>query len=92
MSRLIKSAKFWLLVMDITYSSIAFFMTLWMRPDDVLKAMGFITSLQPIFIMIIKAIADEDVAAKEAAGWADRSTVLKADVKALTTISEDTPK
>ena len=92
MSRLLKSAKFWLLVMDVVTSTIAFFLTMFLRPDDVAKVMGLIALYQPIFIMIIRAIADEDIAKAEAVGWSDRSAVLKADVKALTANSEDTPK
>jgi hypothetical protein len=92
MKRLMASSRFWLLVLDVSISTIAFFLTLFMKPDDVVKVMGLIGLWQPIFVMMIKGTSDEDVAKAEAAGWSDRSTVLKADVKALTTTSEDTPK
>jgi len=66
MSRLWKSAKFWLLVLDVTISTVSFFLTLFMRPDDVVKVMGLIGLWQPVFVMMIRAIADEDVASKQA--------------------------
>jgi hypothetical protein len=37
-----------------------------MRPDDVVKVMGLIGLWQPVFVMMIRAIADEDVASKQA--------------------------
>ena len=87
MKRLIHSAKFWLLVLDVTISTIAFFLTLFLKPDDVVKVMGLIATWQPVFVFIIKAIADEDVAKSEAEGWqAQRATWAKDDN------SEDTPK
>jgi hypothetical protein len=90
MKRLIHSAKFWLLVLDVSISTIAFFLTLFLRPDDVVKVMGLIATWQPVFVFIIKAIADEDVAKSESAGWATYRS--KSDTDTLTTISEDTPK
>jgi hypothetical protein len=86
MNRLLHSSKFWLLVLDVVISTILFFLTLFMKPDDVVKVMGLIATIQPIFIVIIKAICDEDVAKHEAQGW--RASILRPDSK----IDEDTPK
>jgi hypothetical protein len=92
MKRLMASSKFWVAVMDAFAATLAIVLTWFLAPDKVEQALALVAIWQPVFLAVIIGTWKEDMAAKEAAGWANQSAVLKADVKALTTISEDTPK
>ena len=63
---LLRSRKFWLMVLDLAVSFATYFLTKYAAPavaDDVLYV---IAGLQPVFVVIIGAIAYEDGQAKKA--------------------------
>ena len=60
MGNLLKSRKFWLLILDTVISLATFFLTKYASPEAVDAALVVIGSLQPVFVMIIAAIAYED--------------------------------
>ena len=63
---LLRSRKFWLLMLDMGISLATYFITKYAAPalaDDALFVIG---SIQPAFVVIIGAIAYEDGKAKEA--------------------------
>jgi hypothetical protein len=61
---LLKSRKFWLLILDTLISSALFFVGKYADPDLADDVKFLIASLQPVFIAIIGGIAIEDAAAK----------------------------
>ncbi len=66
MNRLLRSSKFWALILDVTLSLVVYFVTKYVVPgaaEDVLFVIG---SINAIFIVLIGAIAWEDAAAKRA--------------------------
>lgn len=75
MNRLLHSAKFWLVVLDAMIALTTLILQQVLAPARLEFALAVIGILQPVFIMIIKAIADEDVAAHNASaevGWRKR--------------------
>ena len=62
---LLKSRKFWLLILDTVISMIAYFVGKYMgvQGEDVLFVIGI---LQPVFVALILSIAVEDAAEKRA--------------------------
>lgn len=65
-SGLLRSRKFWLLMLDMGVSLATYFITKYAAPglaDDALIVIG---TVQPAFVVIIGAIAYEDGKAKEA--------------------------
>jgi len=63
---LLRSRKFWLLVLDTVLSTATYFVTKYAAPDvgkDVLFVIGL---YQPIFIAVVHGITTEDAAAKAA--------------------------
>lgn len=66
MSRLLQSSKFWLLVLDIVVTLVLYFATKYLAPSAVADIKIVIATLQPLFIMIIGAIAYEDGQLKRA--------------------------
>src|SRR3990167_11496933 len=60
MGNLLKSRKFWLLILDTVISLATFFLTKYASPEAVDAALVVIGSLQPVFVIIIAAIAYED--------------------------------
>jgi hypothetical protein len=61
---LIKSRKFWLLILDTVISLIVFFVSKY--AGGAIEDVKFlIASLQPVFVIIIYAIAVEDAAANK---------------------------
>ena len=69
---LLASRKFLLLVMDVLGSLVLYFATKYAAPSIVNDIKYVLLALQPVFIMIIYAIAKED-AAQKASGfqWSD---------------------
>ena len=63
MQRLLKSSKFWLLVLDTVVSLILFFVGKYaqMAAEDIAILIG---TLQPVFVFVIGGIAYEDAADK----------------------------
>jgi hypothetical protein len=64
MKRNLKSSKFWIAILDAIIASIVFFLTLFLKPEAVTQALFFIGIWQPVLLMVIKGITDEDVASK----------------------------
>lgn len=65
---LLRSRKFWLLVLDVVISSILFFGGKHLGESAFEDIKFLVGVLQPVFVFIIAAIAYEDGAAKRA-GW-----------------------
>ena len=66
---LLRSRKFWLLMLDTAISMATYFVTKYAAPalaDDVLY---FIGAIQPVFVVLIGAIAYEDGQAKKAGNF-----------------------
>jgi hypothetical protein len=69
---LLYSRKFWLLVMDTVISLVLFFVGKY-GGANLFEDMKFIIlTLQPMFVMVIYAIAKEDAAAKESGNFYHR--------------------
>ena len=68
---LLKSRKFWLLILDTVISMIAYFVGKYMgaQGEDVLFVVGM---LQPVFVALILSIAVEDAASKRAGTFIGR--------------------
>ena len=60
MGNLLKSRKFWLLILDTAISLVGFFLTKYASPESLDAALVVIGLLQPVFVMVIGAIAYED--------------------------------
>ncbi len=67
MKGLINSRKFQLLVLDTVISLVTFVGGYYFTPEHLEFVAGLIALIQPVFVMVIKGITDEDVA-KLAAG------------------------
>src|SRR4030042_2088596 len=61
-SGLLHSRKFWLLFLNVVISIVSLFITNHLDPDLVVELLAVIGILQPLWIMVIKGITDEDVA------------------------------
>lgn len=62
--KLIRSRKFWLLVLDVVISTITYFVTRYAFPalaEDIIK---MIALWQPVFVALIGSVAYEDAAEK----------------------------
>lgn len=68
MERLLYSRKFWLLVLDTVISVILHFIAQG-DPAQAENVKFLITAIQPVFVVIIGAIAVEDYAAKASGNW-----------------------
>lgn len=58
---LVKSRKFWLMILDVAVSLTTFFVTKYASPESLEVAKFVILTLQPVFVTVIGAIAYEDV-------------------------------
>ena len=65
MSRLLHSAKFWMVVFDMVVSLTMYFVAVYV-PGASEHVKFFIGAIQPVFVMMIAAIFGEDAAAKKA--------------------------
>lgn len=61
-ARLLHSRKFWLLILDTAVSIFTIIGGLYLVPERMELTLGLIATIQPVFIFVIKAITDEDVA------------------------------
>jgi hypothetical protein len=59
---LLHSRKFWLMVLDLLISLLTYFVTKYVNPEAGKDVLYVVAALQPVFIVIIGAIAYEDVA------------------------------
>ena len=69
---LLRSRKFWLLILDTVVSLLTYFLTNLLAPDNPRAAefaLYIIATIQPVFVMIIGAIAYEDGQAKKAGNF-----------------------
>ena len=62
---LLKSRKFWLMILDTVVSMVTFIVSSYF-PEHLEMAKFFIGSIQPVFIMVIGSVAYEDVANAQA--------------------------
>jgi len=67
MKGLFKSRKFQLLILDTVISLVTFVGGYYLAPEHMEFVAGLIAIIQPVFVIVIKGITDEDVA-KLAAG------------------------
>ena len=71
MSGLLRSRKFWVLIVDVAVSLVAYFSGKYAGPE-VAEDVGFlILSLQPVFVAVIVGIFVEDAAYKQGLGAAE---------------------
>jgi len=61
---LLRSRKFVLMVVDVVFSNITYFVTLFIAPDKAEMALWLIGSWQPVIISVIIGITAEDAAVK----------------------------
>lgn len=64
MADLIRSRKFWLMILDVVISTVTFFVTKYASPELAEDIIWLIAAWQPVFVAIIIAIAQEDAAVK----------------------------
>ena len=69
MSSLIRSRKFWLMVLDIVISTITYFVTAYVAPEVAEQVIWVIGAWQPVIVALIVGIAVEDAAEKGAAQY-----------------------
>lgn len=62
---LVKSRKFWLAALDAAVSTLSIVLAWWLSPDKVTQVLTLIGIWQPVFIVVIGAIAYEDGKAYE---------------------------
>jgi len=63
---LIRSRKFWLMILDTVVSLITYFVGIYLAPHAAEQILTVIALLQPVFVTLIGAIAYEDGQAKGA--------------------------
>lgn len=64
MSGLLKSRKFWLMILDVVISTVTFFVTKYVAPDVGENILWLIGAWQPVIVALIVGIAVEDAAVK----------------------------
>lgn len=66
MASLLKSRKFWIMLLDVAISSATYFITKYVAPETGNDILWLIGTWQPVVIAMITGIAIEDAAAKSA--------------------------
>lgn len=66
MNGLLKSRKFWLMVVDVVISIASYMVTHYVAPENQELALYLIVTLQPVVVAVIGGIALEDAATKNA--------------------------
>jgi len=66
MQALLKSRKFWLMILDVVISTITYFVTAYVAPDIAEQIIWVIGAWQPVIVALIVGIAVEDAAVKGA--------------------------
>ena len=64
MSSLLKSRKFWLMILDVVISTITYFVTAYVAPENAEQIIWVIGAWQPVIVALIVGIAVEDAAVK----------------------------
>jgi uncharacterized membrane protein len=66
MQTLLRSRKFWLMVLDVVISTITYFVTAYAAPEIAEQIIWVIGAWQPVIVALIIGIAVEDAAEKGA--------------------------
>ena len=66
MQSLLKSRKFWLMVLDVVVSTAVYFVTAYVAPEVAEQIIWVIGAWQPVIVALIVGIAVEDAAEKSA--------------------------
>lgn len=76
MSRLLKSSKFWVAVIDAVSATLAIILAWFLAPDKVNQVLTLIAIWQPIMIAVIVGTWVEDAAKKSNEGWSTLSATV----------------
>lgn len=74
MSSLLRSRKFWLMILDVVISTATFFVSKYISPDLAENILWIIGAWQPVIVAVIIGIAVEDAAEKNAAVYLEGET------------------
>lgn len=69
MQALLRSRKFWLMILDVVISTITYFVTAYVVPEIAEQIIWVIGAWQPVIVALIIGIAVEDAAVKGAATY-----------------------
>ena len=69
MEALLRSRKFWLMILDVVISTITYFVTAYVSPEIAEQIIWVIGAWQPVIVALIIGIAVEDAAEKGAATY-----------------------
>ena len=69
MQTLLRSRKFWLMVLDVVISTITYFVTAYVSPEIAEQIIWVIGAWQPVIVALIVGIAMEDAAVKGASTY-----------------------
>lgn len=65
--KLVKSRKFWLMILDVLISTVTYFVTIYVNPKVAEQIIWVIGAWQPVIVALIIGIAHEDAAEKSGA-------------------------
>ena len=71
MAILLKSRKFWLMILDVVISTITYFVTAYVSPEVAEQIIWVIGAWQPVIVALIIGIAIEDAAVKGSSTFQD---------------------
>jgi len=74
MSSLLKSRKFWLMILDVVISTITYFVTAYVAPEIAEQIIWVIGAWQPVIVALIVGIAVEDAAVKGSSMYIEHGT------------------
>ena len=63
---LLKSRKFWLMILDLVVSGIIYFVPKYTAPEIAQDLLWLVAAIQPVFVTVIGAVAYEDRSRLEA--------------------------
>lgn len=75
MSSLLKSRKFWLMIVDVVVSTVTYFVGQYVSPEVGENIIWLIAAWQPVIVALIAGIATEDAANAHARGAVDSAIV-----------------
>ena len=87
MQALLRSRKFWLMILDVVISTATYFVTAYVAPEVAQQIIWVIGAWQPVIVALIVGIAVEDAAEKGAAMY-----ILHDEVNTDSTYSLDEVK
>lgn len=64
--KLVRSRKFWLMILDVVISTVTFFVSRYINPEISEEIIWVIGAWQPVIVALILGIAHEDAAEKKA--------------------------